>query len=90
LFQICISKLKISFTTKIAADPNCQLEVDYLLPSILVEKGRLSVDEFNKFIHAKTKGRKWSLVCMKLSSIDGESNSKLYKRYYKEYESLGR
>lgn len=90
LFQICISKLKISFTTKIATDPNCQLDVDHLLPSILVEKGRLSVDEFNKFINAKIKGGKWNLVCMKLSSIDGESNSKLYKRYYKEYESLGR
>ena len=90
LFQICISKLKISFTTKITADPNCQLEFDHLLPSILVEKGRLSVDEFNKFIHAKSKGGKWNIVYMKLSSIEGESNSKLYKRYYKEYESLGR
>jgi hypothetical protein len=90
LFQISISKLKISFTTKIAADLTCRLEADRLFPSILVEKGRLSVDEFNKFIHSKTKGGRWKIAHLKLSSITGESNMKSYKSFYKEYESLGR
>jgi hypothetical protein len=82
--------LKISFTTKIAADVTCEIEVDRLLPSILVEKGRLSVDELNKFIYSKTKGGRWNLGFLKLSSITGESNMKSYKTFYKEYESLGR
>lgn len=90
LFHISISKLKISFTTKIAADVTCEIEVDRLLPSILVEKGRLSVDELNKFIYSKTKGGRWNLGFLKLSSITGESNMKSYKTFYKEYESLGR
>lgn len=72
LFQISISKLKISFTTKIAADLSCDLDIDRRLPSILVEKGRLSVDEFNKFIHSKTKGGRWNLAYLKLSSITGK------------------
>ena len=72
LFQISISKLKISFTTKIAAELSCDLDVDRRFPSILVEKGRLSVDELNKFIHSKTKGGRWNLAYLKLSSITGE------------------
>ena len=40
LFQITISKLKVSFTTKMAIDPSCNFDLDRFLPSILVEKVR--------------------------------------------------
>ncbi|KAL7554090.1 hypothetical protein ACHAWF_017477 [Thalassiosira exigua] len=88
LFRITISKLKLSFTTKIAVDRYCKFKVDSVLPSILVEKGRLSIDEFNKFIH--TKSGRWSIFHLKLSSIVGDSNASSYKKFYKEYETLGR
>jgi len=90
LFHITISKLKTSFTTKIAADESCKFEVDRFFPSILLEKGRLNVDDFNKFIYEKTKSGKWNLVHLKLSSIEGNSNMNSYKKFYKEYEALGR
>lgn len=90
LFQITISKLKLSFTTKIAADQSCKFEVDCFLPSILVEKGRLPIDDLNKFIYDKTKSGRWNLAHLKLSSITGDSNTSSYKKFYKEYESLNR
>lgn len=89
LFQITISKLKISFITKIAVDQSFEFEADRFLPSVLVEKGRLSIDEFNKFIYQKTKDGKWSVAHLKLTSITGDSLNH-YKKFYKEYESLGR
>ena len=90
LFQITISKLKRSFTTKLAVDQVFEFDVDRFLPADLVEKGRLSIDEFNKFIHQKTRDGKWSLAHLKLASISGDSDVNCYKRFYKEYESLGR
>ena len=90
LFQISISKLKLTFTTKIAEEASCSYELDRFLPSILVEKGRLTVDDFNKFIYDKTKSGRWTVAHLKLSSMTGESNKSSYKKFYKEYEALGR
>merc|ERR1711862_466658 len=88
-FRITISKLKISFTTKIAPVQSCQYNLDLFLPSTLVEKGRLPVAEFNKFIHDKIKSGKSILAFLKLSSMSG-SEIDSYKKFYKEYESLGK
>ena len=90
LFHITISKLKTSFTTKIATDQSCKYQVDRFLPSILIEKGRLSLDQFNTFIYEKTKSGKWTVAHLKLSSIEGNTNMSCYKKFYKEYESIGK
>lgn len=90
LFHITISKLKLSFTTKIAADKSCKYKVDHFLPSMLVEKGRLNIDQFNTFMHEKTKSGRWVIAHLKLSSIEGNTNMSCYKKFYKEYESLGK
>jgi len=90
LFHITISKLHLSFTTKIATDQSCKYEVDHFLPSMLIEKGRLSIDQFNTFMHEKTKSGKWVIAHIKLSSIEGNANMSCYKKFYKEYESLGK
>ena len=88
-FRITISKLKLSFTTKISTVPSCQYDLDRILPSTLVEKGRLPVDEFSKFVHEKTKSGKSALAFLRLSSMsDNEMDS--YKRFYKDYEAIGR
>jgi len=89
MFHITISKLRLSFTTKIVADESCKFDVDRFLPSIWVEKGRLTLDQFNKFTNEKAKSGRWDLAYLKLSSITG-SNMRNYKKFYKEYESLGR
>ena len=49
-FSITISRLKTSFTTKMFIDQSCQWELNGFLPYSLVEKGRIRLDEFNKFI----------------------------------------
>lgn len=90
LFQITISKLKRSFTAKLADDQLFEFDVNRFLPTDLVEKGRLSVDEFNKFINQKTKDGKWHVAHLKLAIGNDDSNMNCYKRFYKEYESLGR
>ena len=88
-FRITISKLKLSFTTKISTVPSCRYSLDRILPSTLVEKGRLPVDEFSKFVHEKTKSGKSVLAFLRLSSMsDNEMDS--YKRFYKDYEAIGR
>ncbi|KAL9181852.1 hypothetical protein ACHAXT_012195 [Thalassiosira profunda] len=89
LFLIKISKLKITFTTKIAVDESCSYDVDRFLPNTLAEKGRLSLDQFNSFVHEKSKSSRWNFFHLKLSSMSGDSMS-AYKRFYKEYESVGR
>jgi hypothetical protein len=90
LFHITISKLKLSFTTKIAVDESCKFEVNGLLPSIMTERGRVTIDDCNKFIQDKARSGRWTTIYLKLSSITGDSNMSSYKRFYKEYESLGR
>ncbi|KAK1748201.1 TFIIS central domain-containing protein [Skeletonema marinoi] len=89
-FSFTISRLKVSFTSKIFIDQSCQLQLDGFLPTSLVEKGRLPVDEFNKFVNEKSRSGKWKVVIMKLSSMSGGENTSSYKRFYKEYESLRR
>jgi len=88
-FQITISKLKLTFTTKIAEEASCAYELDGFLPSMMKEKGRLPIDDFNKFITEKTRSGKWTVAHLKLSSLSGD-NMTTYKKFYKEYESLGR
>jgi len=88
-FRITISKLKLSFMTKISTVASCRYNLDRILPSTLVEKGRLPVDEFSKFVHEKTKSGKSVLAFLRLSSMsDNEMES--YKRFYKQYEAIGR
>jgi len=89
-FTITISRLKVSFTTKMFIERTCPWELNGFLPSDLVDKGRISIEEFNKFISDKMKSGKWTLIHLKLSSITGESNKTSYKRFYKEYESIDR
>jgi len=89
-FSFTISRLKISFTSKIFIDQSCEFQLDGFLPAALVEKGRLPVDEFNKFVNDKSRSGKWKVVIMKLSSISGGENTSSYKKFYKEYESLRR
>lgn len=89
-FSFTISRLKISFTSKIFIDQGCEFQLDGFLPTSLVEKGRLSVDEFNKFVNEKSRSNKWKVIILKLSSISGGENTTSYKKFYKEYESLRR
>lgn len=89
-FLITVPRLKISFTTKLFIEQSCRYQVDYFLPSSMVEKGRITLGEFNKFISEKMKSGRWNLVHLKLSSITGETDMNSYKRLYKEYESLDR
>jgi hypothetical protein len=89
-FLITVSRLKLSFTTKLFIEQSCPYQVDYFLPSSMVEKGRITLDEFNKFISEKMKSGRWNLVHLKLSSITGDADMNSYKRLYKEYESLDR
>lgn len=89
-FSFTISRLKVSFTSKIFIEQSCEYQLDGFLPTSLVEKGRLPVDEFNKFVNEKSRSGKWKVVIMKLSSMSGGENTSSYKRFYKEYESLRR
>ena len=89
-FSIAISRLKVSFTTKMFVEQSCPWELNGFLPADLVDKGRISIDEFNKFISDKMRSGKWNLIHLKLSSITGESNMTSYKRFYKEYEQIDR
>ena len=89
-FLISITRLKLSFTTKLYIEQSCDYQIDNFLPSYLSEKGRVTLDEFNKYISDKMKGGRWNLVHLKLSYITDESDMTAYKRLYKEYESLDR
>lgn len=89
-FSITVSRLKLSFATKLFIDQSCPYQIDNFLPSSMVEKGRITLDDFNKFISEKMKSGRWNLVHLKLSSITGEADMNSYKRLYKEYESLDR
>jgi hypothetical protein len=88
-FVITVPRLKLSFTTKLYIEQSCPYQMDSFLPSSLTEKGRITLDEFNKFISEKMKGGRWNIAHLKLSSI-GEADMSSYKRLYKEYESLDR
>jgi hypothetical protein len=89
-FTINIPRLRLSFSTKLFIEESCPYQIDNFLPSSLTEKGRITLDEFNKFISDKMKSGRWNIVHLKLSYITGEANMTAYKRLYKEYESLDR
>ena len=89
-FLITITRLRLSFTTKLFIEQSCPYQVDNFLPSSLIEKGRITLDEFNKFISDKMKSGRWNIVHLKLSHITGDADMNAYKRLYKEYESLDR
>jgi hypothetical protein len=57
------------------------------LPANFVEKGRLSIPEFQKFLAQKIDGGRWTVVTLRLSVI---SESEAYKGFYKEYETKKR
>lgn len=89
-FVITVPRLKLSFSTKLYVEQSCPYQIDNFLPASLTEKGRITLDEFNKFISDKMKSGRWNIVHLKLSHINGESDMSAYKRLYKEYESLDR
>ena len=89
-FLINVNRLKLSFTTKLFIEKSCPYQIDNVLPSSLSEKGRVTLDEFNKYTSEKMKGGRWNVLHLKLSYINGESDMIAYKRLYKEYESLER
>ena len=89
-FLITITRLRLSFTTKLFIEQSSPYQIDNFLPSSLTEKGRITLDEFNKFISDKMKGGRWNIVHLKLSHISGDADMNAYKRLYKEYESLDR
>ena len=89
-YIVTIPRLRLSFTTKLFVELPCPYQIDNFLPSSLTEKGRITLDEFNKFISDKMKSGRWNIVHLKLSYITGEDNMTAYKRLYKEYESLDR
>lgn len=89
-FTITIPRLRLTFTTKLCVELTCSYQIDNFLPSSLTEKGRITLDEFNKFVSDKMKSGRWNIVHLKLSYITGEANMTAYKRLYKEYESLDR
>ena len=57
------------------------------LTANFVEKGRLSIPEFQKFLAQKIDGGRWAVVTLRLSVI---SESEAYKLFYKEYETKNR
>jgi hypothetical protein len=89
-FLINVTRLKLSFATKLHTEQSCPYQIDNFLPSSLTEKGRITLDEFNRFVSDKMKSGRWNIVHLKLSYITGESDMNAYKRLYKEYESLDR
>jgi hypothetical protein len=89
-FMITVSRLRLSFSTKLYVEQSCPYQIDNFLPASLTEKGRITLDEFNKFISDKMKSGRWNIVHLKLSHINGEADMSAYKRLYKEYESLDR
>lgn len=91
-YLFTIKAMKISFSAGFFWDKNLSVPfqtVSNLLPHELVDKGRVAIEEFNNFISAKTKSKKWEMVPLKLVNIHDEDEAN-YKAFYKEYESIRR
>jgi len=91
-FYVSIGLLNVTFSTClfIQEKESKKYNLDNFLPNVLADKGRLPIEEFNKFIFNKTKHGKSTVAVLKLSSIFSEDDVAAYKKFYKEYEAKKR
>lgn len=78
-----------TFAVQLFAETDPFNQSDGLLPEFWTEKGRLPTDEFAKFFRSKLEGGKWSVLTLRLEPVV-DRDSRLYKRYVREYELRGR
>jgi len=76
-----------SFFAHLYPESDPQNEADDYLPGSLTEKGRLTTDNFSKFLADKLKGGRWYAMVLRLDTMS-DKDSKEYKKFYKEYEGV--
>ncbi|CAJ1888328.1 unnamed protein product [Cylindrotheca closterium] len=87
-FHIEIVNLRQSFWAALyLEDENSNFGSNQLIPSNLMEKGRLKIEEFQRFLHDKLAGRRWAAFALRLDIL---SDQRAYKKFYKEYETKKR
>lgn len=87
-FHIEIVNLRQSFSAALyLEDENSDFAGHQLVPSHLTEKGRLRIDEFQRFLHDKLAGGRWATFALR---VDVLSDQRVYKKFYKEYETKKR
>mmetsp|Transcript_12615 Transcript_12615/g.30122 ORF Transcript_12615/g.30122 Transcript_12615/m.30122 type:complete len:2002 (-) Transcript_12615:73-6078(-) len=87
-FHIEIVNLRQSFSAALyLEDENSDFAGNQLVPSSLTEKGRLRIDEFQRFLHDKLAGGRWAAFALR---VDILSDQRAYKKFYKEYETKKR
>ena len=88
-FQLAVSKPFIKFKARFYFENDPQADLQGSLPESWVERGRLRIEEFSKFLSGKLKGGRWTATLLRLS-VSSDEHKKAYKEFYKEYESMKR
>lgn len=77
------------FTAGFVVETDPDYEADGLLPAMLVDKGRLAIDEYAKFVKSKLESGRWKAMTLRLQTFS-DKDAKDFKRFYKDYESRQR
>jgi hypothetical protein len=84
-FRIEIITIKAFFVAGLYLDVDGYSGVNGYLPERLIEKGRLKIEAFEKFLRDKLSGGKWIAIPLKLLTFS-DQDAQEYKKFYKEYE----
>jgi len=76
-----------SFMANLYAEMDPQNEADGLLPESLTERGRLTMDNFSKFLADKLKNGRWNAMALRLNTMS-DKDAKEHKKFCKDYEGV--
>ena len=84
-FYLTLADGSCSFFAHLYAETDPQSEADGYLPESLTERGRLTADNFSKFVAEKLKGGRWNAMVIRLETIS-DKDAREYKKFYMDYE----
>lgn len=76
-----------SFMANLYAEMDPQNEADGLLPECITERGRLTIENFSKFLSDKLKNGRWIAMALRLNPLS-ERDAKEHKQFCKDYEGV--
>jgi hypothetical protein len=85
-FKIEISSPKIAFHGSFYLEDDSQAGVNQFVPETLTEKGRLKIEEFEKFLSDKLSSGRWHAIPLRMMPYT-DRDEQLYRKFYKEYEA---
>lgn len=88
-FLFSVAEGSRKFQAALYVESDVESRANGVLPRKIVEKGRLPVSEFSKFIQLKLSGGRWLLITL-YCCIKTENDKREYKKFNRDYEEKER